>query len=381
MPRLKKARHAESLTLTAPLLAAAILFTANCVRSKSATETFFLSCSPYDVSGGGYAVAVENEVVIRDETRGKYLPVRIFYPDARGRFPVIIFSHGAGGSKNGNDALAEYWASYGFVVFLPTHADSVSYKPRGERAPAMWDLLADIDTDSEGWANRARDISFVIDSLDDIERSVPEIAGKLAHTRIGVGGHSYGAFTAQLIGGATVTPPGTDKSVSYRDDRADAILLLSGQGSGQMGLTRESWKKVQVPMMSMTGSNDRALKGQPPEWRMEHFNLAPAGDKYFVFIDGAYHMSFTGKLAVSRLDFLRERLFTRLIDRSSEGWSGGSKEAPSEGWNQKEIFDCVKIESLAFWNAYLKGDPDAKEFLTSRGLERISEGAVKVSVK
>src|SRR5207244_281867 len=77
------------------------------------------------------------------------------------------------------------------------------------------------------WRDRARDISLVIDSLADLEVRFPELKGKMDRTKIGVGGHSYGAFTAMLLGGARTfgNPP-----LLVADPRVTAILAMSPQG-------------------------------------------------------------------------------------------------------------------------------------------------------
>ena len=51
----------------------------------------------------------------------------------------------------------------------------------------------------------------LLDSLDDLGRKVPGLSGTMDASRIGVGGHSLGAYTAGLIGGATVNVPGEAK--------------------------------------------------------------------------------------------------------------------------------------------------------------------------
>src|SRR5262249_11155536 len=149
----------------------------------------------------------------------------------------------------------------------------------------------DAVSDTKAWSNRARDISLILDSLPEIERRAPALQGKMDRSRIGVGGHSFGAYTAQLIGGATIDLPGGASHQSFADPRARAILLLSPQGAGQMGLTEHSWDRWKLPMMTMTGSLDRGAQGQSPDWRMQPFQHAPSGDRYALFIEGAAHLS------------------------------------------------------------------------------------------
>src|SRR6185369_3422728 len=52
------------------------------------------------------------------------------------------------------------------------------------------------------WRDRVRDVSLIIDNLDDLETRFFELKGKFDHGKIGVAGHDLGALTAMLAGGA-----------------------------------------------------------------------------------------------------------------------------------------------------------------------------------
>jgi hypothetical protein len=143
-------------------------------------------------------------------------------------------------------------------------------------------------------------------------------------------------------------------------------MLLSPQGRNAQGLTETSWQQMTRPMISMTGTLDKGLGGQPYEWRLDPFNFSPVGDKYQVLIDGANHLSFTGGLAEGPL---AGRLLARRNTRLTEGT------------DQKAIFDEIKMASLAFWDAYLKDDRQAKDYLKSAALVTYSKGAVRLSRK
>ena len=299
-----------------------------------------------DVPAGPLAVETVENLTLVDARRHKELPVVVCFPKEAGRYPVIVFSHGAGGSGSRVLALPKFWASHGYVCLVPTHADSVALQRRqagGDKAkpPANPKELAQgivrrAVTDSANWLERAGDVSFLLDSFADLETKVPGLKGKLDPSHIGVGGHSLGAFTAQIVGGATFDVGG-EKGKSLADPRVKAVVQLSGQGTGQMGLTETSWEKLTLPMLTVTGSKDRGAGGQGPAWKKEPFEKSPAGDKYHLFIEGANHLSFTGSLSV--------------------------------GAEQKAIFGAVQQATLHFWDAYLKGDVHAKEWLRSAKLE------------
>lgn len=318
-----------------------------------------------DVLAKKLDTAVIDLLTLHDGARGKDLELQIIYPRAGGPYPVIIFSHGAGGSRSTARPLVTFWASAGYVVICPTHAESVQLYLRehpGTRISAInnsgqqlkYRLLRDIATHPEDWENRAADISFILDSLGQIAEQTPQLHGLLDQTRIGVAGHSYGAYTTMLIGGAKVTPPGAISTETFADDRAQALLVLSGQGVGRLGLTESSWEAIHTPMMVMSGSADSAAGGMDIVSRRDPFDYAPAGDKYLVWIEGAMHSSFTGKLASSAP---MDRLEARLLEVISASKPANSN--PRNAADQVAIFDCVRVESLLFWDAYLKSDTSA----------------------
>jgi predicted dienelactone hydrolase len=292
---------------------------------------------------GPYRVLTVEHVVLHDDARHRNIPLKIYYPDAAGPFPVIVFSHGALASKDDYSGLGRYWASFGYVSIHPSHADSVADSGfRGTLRQAI--------SDPSAWQNRPRDISFVLDSLAHVASFAPQLAGKLDLGRIGVAGHSFGAYTAALIGGTTVHLPGKQGPQRFADRRSAAIVLLSPQGEGCLGLTADSWDDLQVPVLLMFGSLDFGPFGQPPAWRNEAFLRAPPGDKYDVELEGATHMRFAGSLA-----------------------------APGDPPDR--LFQCVKLETLAFWNAYLKRDPDARHHLLSQGPQGCSADAGRFAAK
>ncbi len=297
---------------------------------------------PYDPARGPLRVFAIDEVVLHDASRNKDLPAKIYYPGGRGPFPVIIFSHGAFASRESYWALGEYWASYGYVCIHPSHADSV--QDNGYRGTLRRALK-----DTNLWRSRPQDVSFIIDSLPQIEKMLPTLRSKMDTNRIGVGGHSYGAYTALAIGGATVRMPGSKVAQSFADKRVRAIVALSPQGEGEMGLTARSWETIRVPMLTMYGSRDFAGQRRTPNGRTQAFNGAPEGDKYDVELAGANHFTFVGP-------------FRR---RGVEG----------------NLFQCAKLESIAFWDTYLKDDKRAREYLDGEGWKSFCDADVRLDRK
>src|ERR1700712_5603134 len=60
--------------------------------------------------------------VWHDAARARDLPVKLYFPvEGVAPFPVIIFSHGVGGSREAFSYLGETWASHGYVAVFLQH--------------------------------------------------------------------------------------------------------------------------------------------------------------------------------------------------------------------------------------------------------------------
>jgi predicted dienelactone hydrolase len=304
----------------------------------------------YKLADGPHTVTEVPDIVLHDAKRDKVLHVRIFYPNEPGPYPVIVFSHGAGGSQSCCEALTRHWATYGYVTLQPTHDDStVGRRNAGEEDISFLKAVREALKKPALWQSRPQDISFVLDSLPGFEKRVRALAGKMDAEHIGVGGHSMGAFTADAIAGALVNLPG-HPATNFGDARVKAVLLLSPQGPGEFGLTDHSWDRLTLPLLSMTGSLDLGAGNQGPDWKKIPFERSQPGGKYHVFIQGANHMSFiTAKTSPGR---------------------------PAQG---DSILGYTNCASLAFWDAYLKADPAAKIYLQSDALPEFSHSLVKLS--
>lgn len=296
---------------------------------------------------GPFRVAVEDDIVVKDKARDKHIRFKIYFPETGTKFPLILFSHGFGGNKNGFAPVGKHWASHGFVVIHPTHFDGLApssglLEPAPTTSLLSQTRLGSIRnriSEPKNIRDRVQDFVVILDEIDNLAKLVPRLTGKVDESKIGVGGHSFGAYTAMLIGGTTVNL-GKDFASSYADKRIKCILPISAQGTGQQGLTRDSWKNVRIPMMVITGTNDRGVGNQGYEWKMEPYEYSGPGDKFLVVIDGANHFSFGGQLGPR-----------------------GSK-----------AVDCVKCVSTHFWNTYLKESGASGKVIMSDTLPRELRG-------
>ncbi len=276
---------------------------------------------------------VENHV-LTDAARGRQLPLKIYYPqeERTGGFPVVIFSHGAELSKDSYGYLGRFWAENGYVVIHPTHLDdgAIYIKHGLLRVSGSWVPYTkegeDAVVDSPG-INRPLDVSFLIDSLPALGRSVPELGARMDLTRIGVAGHSFGASTVIAVAGAAIHQR-TGGTRSFKDPRIKAFIamsLFSPEAS-------DYWASIAPPMLTINGSGEA-------ESVLQSFRSIPPGEKYCVTVAGVGHQ-----------DFFDNRL---------------------DGTASHEFIERV---GLAFWNCALRGnDPSPASFLRALAAEGISD--------
>ncbi|WP_037857542.1 alpha/beta hydrolase family protein [Streptomyces sp. NRRL S-340] len=223
------------------------------------------------------------------------LPVRVTAPATGTGLPLILLSHGHGGSNNlsslnGYAPIAQLWAQAGFVVVQPTHLSSRTLAHRLAGAPgAPW-----------FWRSRAEDMTHVLDRLDVIEETVPHLAGRIDHGKVAVAGHSLGGFTANLLLGAQVTDPGTGERVSVLEPRITAGVVLAAPGRGDvvhpaMAERIPVFKSIDfstmaAPALIVAGDKDdsRHFTDAGPGWHTDPYALAPA-PKTLLTLFGAEH--------------------------------------------------------------------------------------------
>ncbi|MBL0150463.1 MAG: hypothetical protein IPP87_17965 [Ideonella sp.] len=172
---------------------------------------------------------------LRDAARSdRAVPMKLFLPGGTTAAPLVVLSHGAGGSRDANFAQARHLASHGAVLALE-HPGSGTAAGRGRIGD-----LRDMTRDASEVLGRPRDVSFAIDQATQWNASTPQIQGRLDLTRLAVMGHSFGAYTALVACGARpardwlvpIVAPGPGLVDGLADVRVKACVALSPQGPG-----------------------------------------------------------------------------------------------------------------------------------------------------
>jgi predicted dienelactone hydrolase len=318
---------------------------------------------------GEYDVKKETWL-LNDESRKRAFYVDVYKPHRwrAGKTPVIIFSHGLASRPEDFSEDAKHLSSYGYVVALPQHPGSDT-----QQAKALLEGYAREVFDVDEFVNRPKDISYVIDELE--RRNQSEFAGQLNLESVGVGGHSFGGYTALGVAGAQIdfehleqecngqfsglnislllqcralTLP--NQVYNFRDDRVSAVFAINPVNSSIFG--PKGLSKIQIPVSIGAGTYDPATPLVFEQVRSFVWLTAP--NKYLTAVEGQAHVDF------SQLD----------AEISDAIASVENLTLPSP----QLIANYTRSIQVAFFEVYIADRNEIRPYLRSSYAEYLSQG-------
>ncbi|HTR41613.1 MAG TPA: hypothetical protein VMH87_08365 [Pseudomonadales bacterium] len=280
------------------------------------------------------------DLSFHDAARNRDIPLRIYLPTNTTPEPVVLFSHGLGGSRAGSVFLGEQWAARGYVAVFVQHpgSDEVVWQdvPPLERMQALRQAAS-----LENFLLRVQDIAAVLNQLEIWNADKTNLlAGRMDLKAVGMSGHSFGAVTTEAVSGETL--PITGKQ--FTDARIKAAIAFS-PSSPRDGNVDKAFGSVTIPWMLMTGTKDVAPIGdQDVEARLKVYPALHGAPKYEVVLFNAEHSVFT--------------------DRALPG------DHEPRNPNHHRVILAL---STAFWDAYLRGDTNALAWLNGAGPRSVME--------
>jgi predicted dienelactone hydrolase len=189
--------------------------------------------------------------VLPDPSRQRDIPVRVRMPEGgAGKAPVILFSHGLGGSVDAGAAFAGQWAKAGFLVIHVQHPGSDRAVWQGSGKPRK--ALAEAATGRQLMA-RVGDMKRVADSVQSGARIGACDLGRGDIARLGAAGHSFGAHTVLALAGQKYGPPGA----RGQDSRFRAVAALSPIApDNDAAKAPAAYGGIAIPVLAATGSKD-----------------------------------------------------------------------------------------------------------------------------
>jgi len=315
------------------------LFSAFCLLLPCLAKAKEAAYDPLAVSAAKLTKPLD--LTVADNARSREIPIRVYLPSEKGPAPVVLFSHGLGGSRGGSSFLGEHWSARGYLCVFVQHPGSDTSvwedKPAADRLSAMRKAAS-----LENFLLRVKDVPAVLDQLGKWNAEKDgKLSGRLEMQHVGMSGHSFGAVTTEAVSGQVFR----GGRVSFTDPRIKAAVIFSPSGP-TTGTAKEAFDTVKIPWMLMTGTKDLVplISDTDMKSRLSVFPALPSGGKYELVLDGAEHSAFTD----------------RPLPTDTE------KRNP----NHHRVILAL---STAFWDAYLRADTAAKAWLDGDGPKTVLE--------
>ena len=194
--------------------------------------------------------------IVNDAARQRSIPVRLYLPPEAPPAPIVLFSHGLGGSGIEYAYLGEHWALRGYAAVFIQHPGSDTSvwqdKPPGQRMAAMQEAAS-----LSNFILRVKDVPAVLDELQLLNKTGGHaLFGRLDPDRIGMSGHSFGAITTQAMGGQTYV-----QGISFHrtPDKGRPVVMSPTSPPNQD--PKQAFASVKIPWMVMTGTADISFIG------------------------------------------------------------------------------------------------------------------------
>jgi len=306
--------------------------------------TGFLWADAYDPLQSTQAILTE-DITLVDRQRQREIPVRIFMPREAQVAPVVLFSHGLGGSRENSSYLGKHLAGRGYVCLFVQHPGSDTSIWRG---PSQADRQASMRgaSNPQNWVWRIDDIQTVVAALPQWNSTKGHpLFGRVDTKRIGMSGHSFGALTT--LGTIGQQFPMTQRSFVVPEIRAGICYSPSLIRPGN---EQRSFREINRPVLLMTGTKDETPRGGTTESRRKVYPAMPSTiDRYELVLDGGTHLSY----AERNIPF------------------NGAAPEPRNPNHHRVILGLT----TAFWDTYLREDADARTWLQGTGPRTILEKA------
>jgi predicted dienelactone hydrolase len=291
---------------------------------------------------------VTDTFTLTDNSRQRSIPVKLYRPATlTGLHPVIIFSHGLGGSREAGGYLGEALATHGYVCFFIQHYGSDETVWKGKSLTQAGAALKNSLKEPANFTNRAADIPFVVQALQQLQQQDALLKGHLDLNNIGMAGHSYGARSTMIAAGELLG----GRIDQYTVPQIKAGLVLSPNTPEKVnGNLKDYYANIRIPLFHMTGTKDdypldRTGNFDPAQRQLpyQHISSSP---QYLLVLNGATHATF----------------------------GGGSR--PRFGAANTRHLSAITTGAIAFFDAYLKNDKQQLQWLQQQYSNSLQKGDV-----
>ncbi|MES2729009.1 MAG: hypothetical protein V4621_02785 [Pseudomonadota bacterium] len=306
-----------------------------------------VTTSPYNPLSPIYPIKILRGILTDPARNGREVAYKLYAPDvAPGTMqpqPLVIWSHGLGGGRDGAGFISRHLAARGYVALHIQHIGTDTSLWEGKPGHP-WDVIRATPIPRKAVLQRYRDIPFVLSSLNTLESTHPEVAGLIDRGHIGLSGHSLGAMTTQIMAGQYGMRSGSRHSYDLHQPQIRAGILYS-----PIPLYRHpdkanaAYRGIRIPLFHMTGTQDDSPIGEfTHDLRTDIYTHAGHADQMLLVLKDGDHMVYNGSRGQLGDNPLREAHETSII-----------------------------AATTAYWDAYLRDDAAARAWLLGDGLRAI----------
>ncbi|MBE9215770.1 alpha/beta hydrolase [Plectonema cf. radiosum LEGE 06105] len=356
------------------------------VSAKSDTEAAIQTSANVNnlptLNRRGKFIAKKQTLKFFDVIRGRLLTTDIYLPNIRSSVPVIVISHGIGTDSSNFRYLADYLTTYGFAVVVPNHPGSDT-----KQIQSLLNGSASEIAQPEEFINRPKDVKFILDQLEKLNKTDSPFQQRLDLQQVGVFGQSFGGYTALALAGAKINLEKIDKNCNQEtlketwnmslllqcriqelqvkqpieqynlyDARVKAVIAVNPITSSIFGKT--GLNEIKTPVMMVTSSEDTIAPALYEQ--ILPFSWIANPNKYLVQMESATHFSTIG-----------------------DG-KGGSEAVglPSKliGDNPKQAQSYMKLLSLPFFQTHVSRNSQYNYYLTAAYAKSISTNSMHLSL-
>ena len=282
-------------------------------------------------------ISISRGALIDSGRDGRDIPYKLYMPSGgEDKKPLIVWSHGLGGGRDGAGFIARFLTEQDFAVLHIQHRGTDTSLWEG-KAGHPWDIIRRTEIPRSASLDRFRDVPFVLDNLQDIEGHE-----QFDLSNIGMSGHSFGALTTQVMAGQYF-PDENNVLKQMAEQRFKAGILYSFVPMGHLyqGKQEELFSSIDLPLLFMTGTaDDSPVENFDYTYRLPVWEHAGSDEKYLLTLEDGDHMVYNGS-------------------------RGKLEDNPKRDIHEQIINDI----SLAFWKMKLKGDEKAENWLKGKGIQ------------
>lgn len=290
-----------------------------------------------------HKVLIVRDVLI-DKARGdRPVKIKVYYPvnHTMTHLPVVLWSHGLGGSVDGAAFISRFLAAHGYVIVHVQHHGTDSTLWEGKKGHP-WDIIRKAEIPRSATLNRFADIPFVLENLGAWMAAHEDVNVHADLETLGMSGHSFGAMTTQVVAGM-MFPDEKGVLRSFKQPAFKSGILYSPVPIQHIALDEpeDIYGSIDLPLFFMTGTDDDSpVEGWDYTKRLVVHEYCGHPDKNLLVLKGGDHMVYNG----------------------SRGKLGKNP-------NRHRHEEIIKISALAYWDATLKNDKAAKAWLSGAGFQ------------